>query len=307
MAETPSNAVQREAPTTLQPGAEIASAAERSGVTTVPLISVQARPLSLSAIEDLVGGLRKWRLWGRLGWLDVKRRYRRTIIGPFWTSISLLVFVIVLGAVGSGLLSKATHDYLPFLVAGMVVWLLLSSIIQESSSVFITGAGLLRQMKFEYSILVYALLWRNLIVFFHNLIVYVAIVALLAPDKFTPMIVMAIPGIAVLLLNGAWIAILLGTFAARFRDVQQLVQSVLQIAMFVTPLFWTPDSLQGARRVIFVGLNPLYHLLAIARDPFLGDWPRLNSYLAALVITVVGWGLTLVCFQRFRRRVSYWI
>jgi hypothetical protein len=83
MVETPSNAVQREAPTTLQPGAEIARAAERSGVTTVPLISVQAKPLSLSAIEDLVGGLRKWRLWGRLGWLDVKRRYRRTIIGPF--------------------------------------------------------------------------------------------------------------------------------------------------------------------------------------------------------------------------------
>jgi ABC-type polysaccharide/polyol phosphate export permease len=275
---------------------------------TVPRISVSgARPESLSAGADLIGGLLRWRVWGRLGWLEVKRRYRRTVIGPFWSSLSLLVFVAVMGAVGSGLLSKETHDYLPFLVSGMVIWIMLSSIMQESSTVFTAGGGLIRQMGFEYSILVYAVLWRNLIVFFHNLTVYLIIFAIYAPEKFSPMIIMAIPGIAVLMLNGAWIVILLGTFAARFRDVQQLVQTIVQISMFVTPLFWPPESLTGLRRVFFVGLNPLYHLLSIARDPFLGNMPRANSYIAVLIITIVGWGLTLVCFRRFRQRIPYWV
>jgi ABC-type polysaccharide/polyol phosphate export permease len=279
----------------------------------IPRVSVSstvpsgAKPLLLSARDDLIGGLSEWRLWGRLGWLEVKRRYRRTMIGPFWTSLSLLIFVTVMGAVGSGLLSKQTQEYLPFLVSGMVVWILLSTIIQESCTVFLSGAGLIRQMGFKYSVLVYALLWRNLIVFFHNLTVYVLIVAVYAPQKFTPMVLLAIPGIIILLMNGIWIAILFGTFAARFRDVQQLVQTIVQISMFVTPLFWPPESLDGLRRVFFVGLNPLYHLLAIARDPFLGDMPRINSYIAALVITAVGWGLTLLCFQRFRRRVAFWL
>jgi ABC-type polysaccharide/polyol phosphate export permease len=218
-----------------------------------------------------------------------------------------LVFVLVMGAVGSGLLSRQTQDYLPFLVSGMVVWILLSTIIQESSTIFLTGAGLIRRMEFEYSALVYALLWRNLIVFFHNLIVYVIIFAVYAPNKFTPMIVMAVPGIVMLLINGAWIAILLGTFAARFRDIQQLVQTIIQISMFVTPLFWPPESLDGMRRVFFVGLNPLYHLLSIARDPLLGEMPHVHSYIAVLIITIVGWGVTIACFQRFRGRVAYWL
>lgn len=304
--EIPSNIVER-GPRPAS-AAEKRTASEQPVAVSVPSIAAfSAKPLSISPLEDVIGGLREWRLWGRLGWLEIKRRYRRTLIGPFWTAVSLLVFVSVMGAVGSGLLSKETQDYLPFLVAGMVVWLLLSAIIQEASTVFINGAGLLRQMRFEYSILAYTLLWRNLIVFFHNLIVYVIIVGVFAPQKFSPVIVLAIPGIIVLLINGAWIALLLGMLTARFRDVQQLVQSIIQISMFVTPLFWPPDSLSGFRRVLFVGLNPLYHLLAIARDPLLGNLPHANSYLAALVITVLGWGLTLACYRRFRRRVSYWI
>jgi ABC-type polysaccharide/polyol phosphate export permease len=275
---------------------------------TIPKVSVSgAKPLSISAREDLIGGLRKWRVWGRLGWLEVKRRYRRTVIGPFWNSISLLAFVIMMGAVGSGLLAKETQEYMPFLVSGMVVWIMLSSIISESSMVFVAGAGLIRQMGFEYSVLVYALLWRNLIVFLHNLTVYLVIFAIYAPDKFSPMIVIAIPGIALLLLNGAWIVLLLGTVAARFRDVQQFVQTIIQISIFVTPVLWPPESMTGIRRVFFVGLNPLYHLLAIARDPFLGKIPLANSYIAVFIITIVGWGITWVCFRQFRRRIPYWM
>ena len=89
------------------------------------------RPHVMGAWDDLVGGLRKYHLWGRLGWLEIKRRYRRTMIGPFWTCISLLIFVIVIGSVGSGLLSKQTAEYLPFLVAGMIVWVTLQSMLLE--------------------------------------------------------------------------------------------------------------------------------------------------------------------------------
>lgn len=265
------------------------------------------RQLAVTPMQDLIAGLLQWRLWGRLGWLEVKRRYRRTVVGPFWTSVSLLVFVMVMSAVGSGLLSKETKEYLPFLLAGMVVWTLLSSIMQESSTVFISGAGLLRQMRFDYSILVYALLWRNLIVFFHNMIVYLAIFMVYAPQKLTFLNLLALPGIFVLLLNGAWLATLVGMISSRFRDVQQMMQTLLQISMFITPLFWPPESLTGLRRIIFVGFNPLYHLLAIARDPLLGIVPRANNYIAASLVTIAGWTLTLYFYKRFRKRIAYWI
>lgn len=263
--------------------------------------------LAVTSLQDIWNGFFQWSLWGRLGWLEIKRRYRRTVVGPFWTSVSLLVFVLVMSAVGSGLLSKETSTYLPFLVAGMVVWNLLASIMQESSSVFITGAGLLRQTRFNYSVLVYALIWRNLIVFFHNMIVYFLIFLLFAPGKLTLVNFLAIPGLVIILLNGAWIALLIGTIAARFRDIQQMMQTLLQISMFITPIFWPPESLSGLRRIFFVGLNPLYHLVSIVRDPLLGNFPRANNYIAAILITIAGWALMLYTFKKFRKRISYWI
>jgi homopolymeric O-antigen transport system permease protein len=273
---------------------------------TISPVLPKSSGLMTDAAHDLVAGLFKSDMWGRLGWLEVKRRYRRTVIGPFWTSLSLLVFVIALGGVGSGLLSKQTQEYLPFLVSGMVVWVLLSNIIIEGSSLFISGACLLRQMDFEYSVLAYSLVWRNLVIFLHNMIVYLLIFTIYAPEKLSLMAFAAIPGLLVLLANGVWIALLLGTFSMRFRDVQQMIQSIVQIAMFVTPLFWPPDSLEGVRRVLFVGLNPLYHLLEIVRDPLMGNPPRLNSYIAAFIITIAGWIVTFPFFSKFRKRLPYW-
>jgi len=272
----------------------------------VPAVS-KLKPLTMSAAADLWGGTLKWQLWGRMGWLDIKRRYRRTLLGPLWTALTLFIFVMVLGSVGSGLFSRQTQEYLPFLVAGMVVWTMLSNIILESGSVFLVGAGLIRQKSFEYSTLVYALVWRNFIVFLHNMIVYFVIVLLYEPHILSLKLFLAIPALALLMINGLWIGLLLGVITARFRDIQQLVQSIIQVAMFVTPLFWSPDNLHGARRLIFVTLNPLYHLVSIARDPMLDKWPDASSYLANIVIVIVGWTVAFIFFSKFRKRISYWL
>jgi ABC-type polysaccharide/polyol phosphate export permease len=266
------------------------------------------KPLSISAAEDIVGGARRWELWGRLGWLEVKRRYRRTTLGPFWSSFTLLIFVIVMGSVGSGLLSRDSSEYLPFLVAGLVIWTMVSTIINESGSALTSGAQLIRQMNFEYSVLAYALVWRNFVGFLHNMVVYLVIMIIYMPQALLSWrLLLAVPGLALLMVNGVWIALVIGTLTARFRDVQQIVQSIVQVAMFVTPLFWSPDSLSGPRRIIFVGLNPLYHLLEIVRDPLLGRPPNLNSYIAVAIITMAGWALAFVVYGQFRKRIAYWL
>jgi ABC-type polysaccharide/polyol phosphate export permease len=273
----------------------------------IDLSTSDLKPLRISVAEDIIDGARRWELWGRLGWLEIKRRYRRTTLGPFWSSLTLLIFVIVMGSVGSGLLSRNSAEYLPFLVAGLVTWTMLSNIITESGGVFTGGAGLIRQMSFEYSVLAYALVWRNFITFLHNMVVYLLIMLIYMPQGLTWNVFLAVPSLFLLMINGVWISIVLGTLTARFRDVQQIVQSIIQVAMFVTPLFWSPDNLSGLRRIVFVGLNPLYHLLAIVRDPLLGRPPSLNSYIAVVIITGIGWALAFLVYGKFRKRVAYWL
>jgi ABC-type polysaccharide/polyol phosphate export permease len=288
----------------LQP---ITAAGNRETAVTIDLTISGLKPVGMSVAEDILGGALRWELWGRFGWLDVKRRYRRTTLGPFWSSLTLLVFVIVIGSVGSGLLSRNSSEYLPFLVAGLVIWTMLSTIINEAGSTFTAGGQLIRQMNFEYSVLAYALVWRNFIVFLHNLSMYLLIILIYAPQALTWRLLLVVPGLAFLMVNGVWIALVIGTLTARFRDVQQIVQSAVQGAMFVTPLFWSPDSLSGVRRIIFVGLNPLYHLIEIVRDPLLGRPPSLNSYIAVLIITVIGWTVAFVVYGQFRQRIAYWL
>jgi len=274
---------------------------------SVPSLSdTGPRSLATTAGQDLLGGLLRTDLWGRLGWLYVKRRYRRTLLGPFWTSISLALYVVSVGIVGAGLWHQNIQEYLPFLVSGMIAWLLVSTIINESCTLLVSGHALFRNVKFEYSILAYALVWRNFIIFLHNLVVYVVIVGALKPELIDFTALLAIPGVVLVAVNGVWIALLCGMFCLRYRDVTQIVSSVIQISMLITPIFWPPDSLIGSRRLLFVETNPLYHMIDLIRAPLLGRVPGITSYAVVLLITAGGWALTYRVFSHFRKRIAYW-
>jgi ABC-type polysaccharide/polyol phosphate export permease len=266
-----------------------------------------AKPLTRTALQDLRDGFRNWELWVRLAVLEIKRRYRRTVIGPFWSAISLGIFVAAMGTVGGGLWNREMGFYLPFLASGMLVWLMISSIIIESCMLFISAGHLIRQTRFNYSVLCYALVWRNFIVFLHNASIYVLIVLLFAPRMLLgPAVLLIVPGLFLLMATGVWVALLVGAICVRYRDVQQFLTSVIQICMFVTPVFWPEDLLQGARRFLFVELNPLYHFINIVRAPLLGKVPALSSYVVVVLITAVGWAVTYAFFSRFRKRIAFW-
>lgn len=267
---------------------------------------VTVKPLASSASDDLLNGLAHWELWGRLGWLEVKRRYRRTVLGPFWSGISYGLFVAAFGVVGAGILRQSTGEFTPFLAAGMLVWLLISAIVNEAGSVFVATANVLRQIRLNYSVLVYALVWRNFLVFLHNLVIFLVVLLFATDQRPTPAMLLAIPGLALLLLNGTWLALLLGMLCTRFRDVQQLASNILQIFMFITPLFWSPDLLIGTSREFIVRFNPMYYLVDIVRTPLLNGIPPRRSYEIVLLITVLGWIATVVAFRRFRARIPYW-
>ena len=257
------------------------------------------------ALADFAEGVAAWRMWGRLAWQEIKRRYRRTTIGPFWTSLSLGIFIGVLGVVWAGLWNQDPKTYLPFLCAGMVAWNFVQANINDGCLVFVTGEPFIKQQACPYSLLAYSMVWRNLILFGHNVVIFVAI-AFYAPVNVNAATLLVIPGVILNILNAIWIATILGVVCARYRDVQQVVASVMQISMFVTPIFFTPEQLgPGFRR--FVDVNLLYHFVDVVRSPLLGHVPSAWSWTVIAITTAGGWGGTLWLYSRFRRRVPYWL
>jgi len=255
---------------------------------------------------DVAAGISAVDIWGRLGWRETKRRYRRTAFGPLWTTVSLALFVTTLGLVWSNLWNKDPKVYLPYLTAGMLCWIFIVGFCTDGTGgFFLSYEKLIKQLRISYTLLACAVVWRNLIVFFHNLIIYV-LVCIYAGVSVPWATLLVIPGLGLLSLNAVWIVTVLGTACARYRDLQQLVTNLLQISLFLTPVFWSPDQLTG-RAAILAQFNPLYHLIAIVREPLLGKAPAPLHWLIVIFITLVGWTVTVQMLTRLRHRIVYWL
>ncbi len=258
------------------------------------------------AFTDIREGVTQWRMWGRQGWSDVRARYRRTSFGPFWATLSLGIFMVSFSIVWAKLWKMNVSDYLPFVAAGMLTWTLISAIMAEGVVTFISFEALIKAMRFPYTVLSCAVVWRNLILFLHNSVVYIGVMVFCGiPVTWASLQV--IPGLLFICLNGVWVVTLLGMIGARYRDMQQLVISILQILMFVTPVFWSPSQISGRAATILVDLNPLVHYIEIVRKPLLGTPASALNWKMVFLGTIIGWCLTLFIYSRFRRRVAYWL
>ena len=260
-------------------------------------------PLRL-ALEDLYFGLRRSQVWWIMAWLDIKQRYRRSVLGPFWVTLSMGIHTAALGVLYSTLFKVPDETYIPYLALGLVVWMLISTSLIEGCSTFVLAEGIVRQVKMPYSVHVLRVLTRNLIIFGHNL--PVGVVALfLFPMVLTAAVWLVIPGLLLLITNLVWVCLLLGIVCTRFRDVTHIVTSVVQLVFFITPVMWPPELL--GRHAWIAQLNPFFALIDLVRSPLMGTAPQPTSWAIAVVAAVVGSAVTLAVFVRFRRRIAYWI
>jgi len=263
-----------------------------------------------SAFRDLGRGWEQRELWLQLGWQDIRQRYRRSVLGPIWITISMAVTAIALGILYSGLFGIELADLLPHVLVGMIVWGFIAGCIAEGSEVFVANSGLITHLPAPISIHVYRLVWRQTLFFAHNLIVYVVMLIVFPqPLKWTDL--SAFLAFALLVLNGMWVALLVGIVSTRFRDLPPVTQSIVQLLFFLTPIVWMYDVLQDnpnvAGRARLVELNPLFHFVELIRRPMLGQDQQWHTWFVVIGITVVGWALALLVMRRYRSRVAYWV
>src|SRR5215218_7803076 len=186
------------------------------------------------ALGDLRLGWSMRSLWGHLGWQDIRQRYRRSVLGPIWITISMAVTAVALGVLYAGLFGNDLSVQLPYILVGFIVWGFISGCIGEGSDVFIANEGLIKQLPAPLSVHVYRLIWRQILFFAHNMIVY-AVMLVVFPQPLNWASLTAIPAFLLLAVNGTWVALLLGVVTTRFRDLSPIIQSIVQLLFFMTP------------------------------------------------------------------------
>ena len=256
------------------------------------------------ALADVRDGFLSAPIWFMLGWQEIKHRYRRSMLGPFWLTISGGTLVAGMGPLYGKLFGQDIGAYFPFLAVGFVLWQLMSSILIDAGNVFIGAERFIKQVKLPLTVHVLRMVWKNFIIFAHNLLI-VAIALALFPPAFHWQVLLAPLGVLAIAANAVWIGLLVGMLGARFRDIPLMVISVVQIFFFLTPVLWRSEML--GRHQWAAHLNPFYHFLDVVRAPLLGMPSNSMSWPVVIGVTLAGFGVTLAVFGRFRARIAYWV
>jgi ABC-type polysaccharide/polyol phosphate export permease len=258
-----------------------------------------------AASADIAEGLADWRMWLLLGMNDIRQRYRRSKLGQFWITLAMATTIVSMGILYAYLFKNSIKDFLPYLGASFVAWGLISSVVLDSCTVFIGAEGYVRQVPMPKSVFVHRMLVRNIVIFLHNLLILPPLFIIFG----TPMtwaLPLAFIGVALVLLNGIWASLLFGTLCARFRDMPQIIGSLMQVIFYMTPIMWETRQLPPSL-VWLSKFNPFRSFLDLIREPMLGNVPAASSWEMVGAVTVLGSIAAAFCFARFRARIVYWL
>lgn len=258
-----------------------------------------------ATFSDLNRGVAQWRIWSLLAISDVRQRYRRSSIGEFWITLSMLILIIALGLVYSQLLNLPAADYIPYLAVSLPVWYFVSAFFTEGATVFISSDHYLRHAPMPLSLFVLRLVLRNLITLGHNIVI-IPLIYLYFMKPFGWTVLLFPLGLLIVIMIGFWSALLIGLLSARYRDVPQMITNVMQIMFFISPVTFGPGTLPP-KLANFLAYNPFTSFLGIMRAPLTGEPIELWHWQVSVGVLAFLTCLGLWCFSHYRNRVIYWL
>lgn len=258
-----------------------------------------------NGLRDFVDALANPHLWALLAWYDIRQRYRRSILGPFWVTVSTGIMIGTMGVLWSVLFKNDVKSFLPFFAIGNVIWTFYAAQITEACTGFTQFESTIKQIRFPMGVYLLRILVRNLIILAHNCVIIVIVIGVLGPTLNWHAL-LALPGLFVGTVAMLAISMIVSVFCTRFRDMPMIIQNAMMVLFYLTPILWRPESL-GAKHQWVAEYNPFTHLVEIVRAPIIGGYFPLHSWIWALATTFVLLVIGIALQGRFRNRIAYWL
>lgn len=259
-----------------------------------------------SALDDIGRAVGNHHQITTLGWQDVLTRYRRSVIGAFWLTINKGILIAAIGVVFGTLFGQPLAQFLPHLAIGLIFWGFISSTLTGACVSFINNKGIILQINLPLYTHLMRDMWNETIILGHNIVIIpiLFIVFWTLPGW---SLLLLIPGFVLLMVNLVWMSLTLAVLCTRFRDVTQIVQNVLQVLFYLTPIIWNASLMPDRVPRWLLEINPFFHMLEVVRAPIEGTVPGLTSWVYLSVMAVLGWAVALPFYGFFRRRIAYWL
>jgi lipopolysaccharide transport system permease protein len=241
--------------------------------------------------------------WRALAMGDIRSKYRRTLLGPWWITATNAITALIMGTVAGRFLGADMKTYLPHFMISITIWNFISSSLSEACYTMINAGGMIKAVDMPIVIHVMRMVQRNLIIFLHNIAI-IPFIWLVFPWSIGFASLLSVFGLALVYVFIVSASIIVSMICVRYRDVPPVMAAVLQLLFFISPIIWEPSRIQGGD--LIVGINPIAYLLAITRDPLMGTVPSLTSWVGAVGFIAVLTGAMVYIYTRYRARVVYW-
>jgi ABC-type polysaccharide/polyol phosphate export permease len=239
-----------------------------------------------------------------LAWSDTKARYKTSVIGPFWPTLSNVLGVLCLGLVWGHLLKQDMDTFIPQLTVGLIVWQLIAGVLTDGPSTFTRHGGMIRNVAMPSWFFAVRALSKHLINLLHNVIIIVGVMWYYQVPL-TANTWLLVPGLLLVTLNLYWLLHGLGLAGARFRDIELLINSLVPLLFFISPVIYRADSLPAALNVVW--LNPFSYMIEAVRTPILGGAPPILTWTVLVVMLLVGGSLTWVYQRTQGKNLAFWV
>ncbi|MBK3663587.1 glycosyltransferase [Bradyrhizobium diazoefficiens] len=252
---------------------------------------------------QVTGWLDSLRIAAALAWSDMRHRYVRSLLGPFWMSLQMAIVVAVLGSVIGQMSNADMMSRLPMLALSMTAWTFLNSVVLDATTALQNSASLIRDRALPPVIFLLQCTFRQGLFALHNACVPLILWLLLTPHDLSGALA-ALPGLLLFVTCTFGLSLVLGALATRYRDLKPIIESTLMLAFLASPVIWSADMIN--HRSTVMRLNPLTHLFAVWREPLAGghvDATSVIYVLVALALLLCASVLTLVHL----RKAAFWI
>ncbi len=253
-------------------------------------------------VADVRNGFRRRRVWVALATEDIGDQHRLTTLGPIWLLINYLLFAGTFIFVFHRLESE--HPQYPAYVAvGLFVWLFLSEVVTRSVTLFIRERSFIQGTTLPLSVYVFRLMMQTLIRCSYALLGCLAILAF-TETNFSSQWFGALGSLLLLVAIAPAVIILLAFLGVYFPDSQHLINNIMRVGMFLTPVLWFHDDTSTIRQVFYYW-NPFTYLIEIVRIPLLHGYFPWTYFGACLMLGGCCWILAMMTLGNRRSQVVF--
>ena len=245
-----------------------------------------------------------WNMIIYLSWTEIRSRYVRSVIGPFWIVLTTAISVVGLSYIWSILFNLDRETFIPSLTVGIVIWQFIAACISEAPSCFTIYGSIIRNYSHPIWIYPAALVIKNFIIFLHNLVI-VVFVLLIYPQDIGWKTLIIFPTMLLIIVVLIQIVIILSFIGTRYKDFGSAVIALMSIAFFLSPAVFKPDQL-GAKEYL-MWFNPFSYLITLIRDPLTGHASESFVYFVTLFFVFFASGFVYWLIKRYSFRAVFWI